>query len=259
VTVSVVIPSYNHAHFIGEALRSVQRQQIAPERVVVVDDGSTDDTEARVRLFKNEMPQLKYVRQENAGPACARNEGLRHVASEWVVFLDADNLLDRRYIAWTLRAATFPRRNKLALVYTPAIDVSETGSTSIGPTSAWDPYTLRAWNYIDMVSLIRREALTDVGGFEPRLSRLGLEDWNLYLTFAESGWRGRCLPVPLFYYRNHGGPRMNSDTSEAVELINALRPSRAGLPERRRPAEIWARSRRAAVKAVRPVGTRLAG
>ena len=86
-TVSVVIPCFNQGHFLSEALESVLAQTRPADEVVVVDDGSTDNTSAVVRRF----PSIRCIRQPNRGLASARNTGLRHTSCDYLVFLDADD------------------------------------------------------------------------------------------------------------------------------------------------------------------------
>src|SRR5438552_637083 len=87
--VSVVIPCYNQAHFLGEAIESVASQTYPHFEVVVVDDGSTDNTAAVVTGY----PGVRYFRQENQGLSAARNTGLRHSVGDRLVVLDADDRL----------------------------------------------------------------------------------------------------------------------------------------------------------------------
>ena len=87
--VSVVIPCYNQAHFLGEAIESVLAQTYPHREIVVVDDGSPDNT----REVASRYPGVRYVRQENQGLAAARNTGLRHSSGSYLVFLDADDRL----------------------------------------------------------------------------------------------------------------------------------------------------------------------
>src|SRR5919107_4763688 len=87
--VSVVIPCYNQAHFLGEAIESVLAQSHLRFEIVVVDDGSTDDTAEVAACY----PGVRCVRQDNRGLSAARNSGLRHSEGEYVVFLDADDRL----------------------------------------------------------------------------------------------------------------------------------------------------------------------
>ena len=88
VSVSVIIPTFNRAHLIGRAIRSVLKQENVPLEVFVIDDGSTDDTEA---LLGRNFPSVNYWRQANQGPAAARNLGIEKSSGDWLAFLDSDD------------------------------------------------------------------------------------------------------------------------------------------------------------------------
>jgi len=94
-TFSVVIPSYNRAALVVRAVRSALAQSIPPAEILVVDDGSTDNTEARLRELG---PGLRYFRQNRGGPARARNRGVELATSRWVAFLDSDDMWDPMYL-----------------------------------------------------------------------------------------------------------------------------------------------------------------
>src|SRR5262245_59288324 len=107
---SVVIPNYNHGHFIEEALAAIARQTLPPSEVVVVDDGSTDDSVARLQSFAARMPCLKLHRHgENRGVNAACNTGLGLVNSDFVLFSAADDRLDPQTVERaSAAAAAFP-------------------------------------------------------------------------------------------------------------------------------------------------------
>jgi glycosyltransferase involved in cell wall biosynthesis len=88
-SVAVIVPTYNCGHFIGEAIESILRQSHPPEQIIVVDDGSTDDTKQVIRQFAD--PRIEYIKQMNAGVSSARNTGLNAVRCDLVTFLDADD------------------------------------------------------------------------------------------------------------------------------------------------------------------------
>jgi glycosyltransferase involved in cell wall biosynthesis len=88
-TVSVILPTYNCGHFIGEAIDSILGQTQVPDQILIVDDGSSDDTEQVVRRYTD--PRIEYIRQANAGVSVARNTGLDAACGDFVTFLDADD------------------------------------------------------------------------------------------------------------------------------------------------------------------------
>ena len=88
ITVSVVIPTYNRGRLLCDALDSIEKQTLPVFEIIVVDDGSTDETSQLIRRYA----KVKYIRQNNAGPAAARNRGIREACGEYVAFMDSDDL-----------------------------------------------------------------------------------------------------------------------------------------------------------------------
>jgi glycosyltransferase involved in cell wall biosynthesis len=108
-TVSVVIPTYNYEHYINRSIDSVLDQTVLPVEIIIVDDGSTDDTEQIIERKYNADDKIKYIKKTNAGPASARNMGIEHAAGEFVLLLDADDTLQPNAIELlTEKIETFP-------------------------------------------------------------------------------------------------------------------------------------------------------
>lgn len=89
ISVSIIIPTYNRNNTIGEALESVLNQSYQHIEIIVIDDGSTDDTE---KFIKHHFKRVKYFYQNNAGPGAARNNGIKEARGEYIAFLDSDDL-----------------------------------------------------------------------------------------------------------------------------------------------------------------------
>jgi len=125
LTVSVVIPTYNYAHFIGEAIESALAQTYLIAEIVVVDDGSTDNTEEVVTAFGE---KVRYIRQENSGVSAARNNGAKNSSGDFITFLDPDD-------AWLpekieRQIAKFREDDSIGLVHCGMREFdSETGET----------------------------------------------------------------------------------------------------------------------------------
>jgi glycosyltransferase involved in cell wall biosynthesis len=90
----VIVPTYNYGCFIGETLECLRAQTYVNWECIVVDDGSTDDTAERVSRFMEQDARFKFLRQENARQAAAKNNGLQNSAGEYIQFLDADDLIE---------------------------------------------------------------------------------------------------------------------------------------------------------------------
>lgn len=96
--VSVIVPTYNHGRFVADAIKSILAQTVEPEQIIIVDDGSSDETELIVRRYNDR--RIEYIKQSHAGAAAARNTGLNAARCEYVTFLNADDrwgpeLIDR--------------------------------------------------------------------------------------------------------------------------------------------------------------------
>lgn len=232
-TVGVVITTYNHAHFLREALESVRAQTRASDAVVVVDDGSTDDAASVVAPFAD----VRLIRQENRGLAAARNAGLAALNTTYVVFLDADDRLQPRAIEAGL--ACFARVPESGFVYGGHRYIDAAGD-EIGqrfePPGA-EPYLhLLRRNFVAMHGTVmyNRERLLAAGRFDERLRRC--EDYDVYLRMAQrypvSGY-----PDLVADYRQHAG---NMSANHLAMLRSALQvharhlpPPRLGLAARR--------------------------
>ncbi|MFC5269473.1 glycosyltransferase [Adhaeribacter terreus] len=178
--VSVIIPCYNHAHFLHKAIESVLKQTYRNTEIVVVDDGSSDDTKA----VSEKYPEVKYVYQQNQGLSAARNTGVKKSTGDLLLFLDADDWLYPRGIEQNVNS--FYQQKKAAFVSGTfnAVYVNENlireGVTEVKA----DHYCqLLRGNYIGMVAtvLFQRWVFTE---FEFDTSLKNCEDYDLYLKVA---------------------------------------------------------------------------
>lgn len=194
-TVSIVIPCYNYAKFLPFAIESCLKQTHRTREIVVVDDGSTDDTAAVAKGYKQQG--VKYIHQANAGPSAARNAGVRAARSEWIICLDADDMLDERYVEKCIAHAE--AHPKASFVYT---QMQHFGARSdVFKSRNYNVPQLLAGNYINASALIRRKDYLQ-HPYDEAL-RNGLEDWDFYLGLAEHGMTGVLLAEPLLLYRQH--------------------------------------------------------
>lgn len=197
--VSTVMPAYNAGQTIRESIQSVLDQTHQRLELIVVDDGSSDDTAQIVREFGS---AVRYHRQQNAGPAVARNCGIRLSRHPWVAFLDADDLWLPQKLEQQLQTA---RESSKSAVYTNcrnfgAIDrVDEL--RSLPPMPAGDIFEdLLQDNFLTLSSvMVRRDALLAAGGFLPEMT--GAEDWDLWLRLAANGVGFEPMEEPLVMYR----------------------------------------------------------
>lgn len=179
-SVSVVIPTYQSASVIGRAIESVLAQSHPAFEIIVIDDGSTDDTESRVRRIG---PPVRYVRQANAGPGPARNHGASIARGAWLAFLDADDLWRPTKLAVQLECAW---RHAADAVFSANVNHMTSGGTTVSYQGSMDRgvlvRALLCGNVLEGGSsslLVRREAYLAVDGFDPGFTVA--EDRDLFI------------------------------------------------------------------------------
>jgi glycosyltransferase involved in cell wall biosynthesis len=181
-TVSVVIPCFNQGRFLRDALDSVLRQTLQQAEIVVVDDGSTDDTAAVARRY----PDVRCIRQPNRGLASARNAGVTNTTGEAVVFLDADDRL--RPDALAIGARELLAHPTCALVWGRCVRIDEQGTqlpTVPPPPVVGDAYEALLRNnfmWTPAVVMFRRSLCAPMMRFNPAVDAAA--DYELYLRLV---------------------------------------------------------------------------
>jgi glycosyltransferase involved in cell wall biosynthesis len=206
--VSVIIPTYNRAHLLPKAIGSVLAQTFGDFELIVVDDGSTDDTAAVVERLEDE--RVSYIWQENQERSAARNHGLRLSRGEYVTFLDAD---DRFFPDKLARQVRFlDKHPDVDMVMSGWVYEDETGTVirKVAPWRRTGELDLRAWLFDQTTHvaamLIRREWLEKVGGFDVNFSVV--EDTDLWFRLALAGFRTAWLEAYVFAQRVHSDNTM---------------------------------------------------
>jgi glycosyltransferase involved in cell wall biosynthesis len=202
-TVSVIIPAYNAAAFIGETLDSVYAQTFADFEVIVVNDGSPDTDELE-RVLQGYPAKLRYLKQANQGAAAARNTGIKAATGEFVAFLDAD---DAWLPSFLEKQIDVLRRKEADVVWADALisgDSPFAGRTfmQVQPSHAEvTPENLLAVKVTVLTSTVvaRRQPVLDVGLFDTTLRRG--QDFELWLRLARHGARFVYQPEVLAHRR----------------------------------------------------------
>lgn len=194
--VSIVIANYNYARFLPEAIESALAQTYPAVEVIVIDDGSTDDSLAVAGRY-----DITVLAQENQGVCAARNNAAAVARGKYILFLDADDLLFPDTIARLVaRLADAPADVGYAYGQMEYFD----HKTGIFASRAFDPAALAQENYICVTTLVRKEAFDRAGGFDRGFPLR--EDWELYVRLLHHGFRGAFLPEPILRYRKHKEP-----------------------------------------------------
>jgi glycosyltransferase involved in cell wall biosynthesis len=217
----VVIPLFNYAHTITEAVASVVQQDLATLAVIVIDDSSTDKGGQRAVEFLQGHPtrftRARVVRHDrNLGLAMSRNSGIIQSSEPYLFMLDADNRLRPPALSRLLDAL---RHSRADFAYSQLRFFGDV--EGIGIADIWEPQRLVTGNYIDAMALIRREALLAAGGYASMAVEQGWEDYDLWCRFAELGLEGVFLPELLCEYRVHNTSMLQSRTNERYSALMA--------------------------------------
>lgn len=214
--VSVVIPTYNLAQFLPEAVASVRAQQWPGLEIIVVDDGSTDGTPEILERLAREGG-LRWFRQENAGAAAARNRGIQEASGSWVAFLDADDFWLPGKLAAQFEA--LERKPSAAFSYTDVLVRREDGSEGelACPRAERTLFEkLLSGNvFATPTALVRRDCFEEVGLFDPSL-RTG-EDWDMWLRLS-SHFESAYVERPLTLCRVVGYAKFPPATHERCTM-----------------------------------------
>jgi len=218
VSVSVIIPTYNRAAMLREAIESVRQQTVKDVEVLVVDDGSTDETPRVVQEFGD---FVTYLRQDNGGVAAARNRGIQAAHGHYIAFLDSDDLWLPHKLE---RQIDYLRDHpEIGLLYARmwSYDVEKPSERRL------DPYVV-ATNFTELLNgpnavttstvVVRRECLETVGVFNPAIR--AAEDHELWLRIARRFAIG-FLDEPLAEYRRHS-KSINNDLTSLYEGYRVL-------------------------------------
>lgn len=219
--VSIIIPTYNSENTIAETVASVQKQSFTDWELIVIDDGSQDDT---VRVVKEiAESRLELFVCENGGVSVARNRGIAKAEGEYIAFLDADDLWDSNKLASQVEALETNPKAHVAYSWTNYID--EHGKLLFsGPRFSYQGNVLKQLlqkNFLLNASniLIRRDALKLVQGFDPDLTYAA--DWDFYIRLAKN-FNFILVPEYQTYYRQSANSMSTKIEEMREQCLEAL-------------------------------------
>ena len=175
--VSIIVPCYNQAHFLGEALQSVLNQTYSNWECIIVNDGSPDDTKTVVSKWCNSDKRFNYVEKKNGGLSSARNAGIAISKGEYILPLDADDIIHESFLSALV--PELENDNTLAIVSCYSKFFFKNTKNIIHelkPVGA-TYHALLFENSLIATSLYRRKCCEEVGGYDENMKK-GFEDWN---------------------------------------------------------------------------------
>lgn len=219
--VSVIIPCYNQARFVPQAVASALAQTHKQVEVIVVDDGSTDDTETALASY---IERIHFIHQENAGLPAARNAGFRVAKGDYILFLDSDDWIDPETVAH--HVAVLESHPDYALTYSAWQQVSEDGTQILGTVRPGQQDNIlksllrREFFFFASAATLRRECLASGGLFDESLS--WGEDADLWLRLARAGFTFGYIDLPFMRYRVHANSMTAKVHPEQIEGWQAV-------------------------------------
>lgn len=217
--ISCVIPCYKQAEFLPHAIESVLSQTIKPHEIIVVIDGSPDDS---LQIAKSYEPRIKVINQVNKGLASARNTGLMNMTGDFFFPLDADDIMmencierisqiieetDADIVAPSFK--TFGKYNaQVILMSNPTLE-------------DFKPIDGQPMNRIGYFSAIRRSKLLEVGGYNPKMT-FGWEDYDIWFDLLKRGTTLITIPEMLILYRTKEHSMINEANEHAQELLTQI-------------------------------------
>jgi len=209
--ISVIIPAYNAEKYLAEAVESILAQNYTPLEIIIVDDGSQDNTAMVAQSFGD---IVRYFRQENEGAAAARNFGVQHARTDWLAFLDADDLWMENKLA--MQVAALQADPTLEVIFGHARNFIQPDEPT-APRVIQDVLPAFAAGAM----LIRKDALMRVGGFSGKL-RKG-EALDFYIRIREQGLKEHLLDNLLLLRRIHTKNMGLSNQQGDVEYVRILK------------------------------------
>lgn len=208
--VSIVIPCYNQAKWLPDAIESALNQTYKYTEIIVVDDGSTDDTFKVAKKYP-----VKVLKKKNGGLSSARNSGIKISKGYYILPLDSDDMIKPEMIEKCLEAND---------------DIVSTAQQEFGDSdNLWNnqpthPKFNDFWtaNRINYCSLYKRKVWEDVGGYDEDNNK-GYEDWDFWMMATKKGYSVTVIKDPLFLYRKHGDSMITESVKHHNELLEYIR------------------------------------
>lgn len=213
--ISIIIPTFNQQEFLTDALESALNQTVNAHEVIVVDDGSTDNTRGILEGYKG---KLKVIHQVNKGLASARNTGIMNATGDYILPLDSDDILQDTCVERVSKVIEDTAADIVGLSF------KNFGLDQSLITLQFRPKLedFKEGNRLGYCSAIKREALLEIGGYSPRMN-WGFEDLHLWINLLSRDKTVVTIPDPLWLYRVRAGSMLSVANQHKEELLAQIR------------------------------------
>ncbi len=212
--VSVIIPCYNQAQYLKETVLSALNSDYPSLEVIIINDGSTDQTSTLSKTLSEKHEQVSYLNQENKGVGIARNTGIKASKGKYILPLDGDDLISKNYISEAIKILESNKNVKV--VYSQGVKFNEKGEKS-WKLKPFSRNALARDNMIFVSGVYRRSDWERIGGYAEDFN-LGRADWEFWIHMLKDGGAVVQLPFVGFHYRltgNFNSLRKRTGNNEA--------------------------------------------
>tara|TARA_R110002096_G_scaffold398734_1_gene594868 strand:+ start:7383 stop:8213 length:831 start_codon:yes stop_codon:yes gene_type:complete len=212
--VSIIVPCYNQAQYLYEALESVEQQSYKEWECIIVNDGSTDNTEDIAKTWVLKDIRFKFINQSNLGVSSARNTGIKSSKGSLILCLDADDLISEDYLQLAVEALS--NNPNLSLIYSEAEKFEKkTGKWELAEFSL---QRMAESNIIFNAAFFKKEDWNRVGGYDEKMKE-GLEDWEFWIHILKDGGQVYQIQKVCFFYRINNQSRNRSIISSNYKIL----------------------------------------
>ncbi len=217
--VSIIITCFNLGEFLKEAVDSALNQTYKDKDILLIDDGSTDKKTIKVIKEIEKENLVKVVRIPNGGVANARNLAISKTEGEYICCLDADDILNEKYIEKVVDTFEKNKDNKQLAVVSSWVQKFG-GSNEVWKTREYDPVEVLWSNPIHISSVFKREAFNKLDGYDTKM--IGYQDWDLWISLVELSYEWKIIPEKLFLYRVRENSMIKNSDSKRLQLLSYI-------------------------------------
>jgi glycosyltransferase involved in cell wall biosynthesis len=207
--VTVIIPCYNDGQYIMQAVQSIYNQTVLPESIIIVDDGSNNQTQAILKKINH--PLITIIRQENQGVSVARNSAIALAKTEFIVNLDADDYYEPTFIEKALLILV--KNKNIGMVSSYYRTMNDTNQGKLFKPLGGTITDFIVINNSSSNAMFRKICWETIGGFDEKM-RAGYEDWEFWIAITKNNWSMRIIPEILSHYR------IKKSSRDRTALIN---------------------------------------
>lgn len=215
--VSIVIPVYNDAQYIEQAVDSALNQTYSNVEVIVVDDGSNQETKDVLKRIESKITKL--ITQENKGQSTARNVGIREAKGEYILVLDSDDFFESTFCEKAI--PMFLKNNLVKIVTCQAYRLYLDGAKDIFIPSGGSITNFIFYNDALGTSMFKKEEWQLCGGYDESM-RTGFEDWDFFIRLLQNGGVANVIQEPLYNYRIRNNSTTERANKKKYELLKNI-------------------------------------